>query len=430
MLGDASESGAAVMSAESRHADTSWLLSLCAARMGASMMFLSYPAVLPIVQREWELSGTAAGSISAAFLLIGAVSLAVLSALMDRVGARPVFLWSSIAAAAVSLCLPILAQGYFSGLLLFSCLALALAGTYTPGLVLVAERFPVARRGWAIGWFLAAASAGYALGLLLVGLTIPLVGWRAALFMLATGPVLCTALAVLILRGRPARPPAAPGLSLVWGRLLKNRAAQLMVAGYTFHCWELLGMWAWTPAFLAVVMGNTGLDLGHAAGLGANLTALFHVMGIAAAGVGGWLSDRWGRTAVIIGMMTVSTICSFTFGWLLAAPLGLLVFVGLIYGFSALGDSPVYSAAITEVVEPAHLGSVLGVRSLLGFGAGAVAPLAFGIVLDVTAGSPDPTRGAWGWAFSVLGMGGLLGICTMLWFRALPESRRQATDRR
>jgi len=44
MLGDASESGAAVMSAESRHADTSWLLSLCAARMGASMMFLSYPA--------------------------------------------------------------------------------------------------------------------------------------------------------------------------------------------------------------------------------------------------------------------------------------------------------------------------------------------------------------------------------------------------
>jgi len=40
------------MAAESRHADTSWLLSLCAARMGASMMFLSYPAVLPIVQRE------------------------------------------------------------------------------------------------------------------------------------------------------------------------------------------------------------------------------------------------------------------------------------------------------------------------------------------------------------------------------------------
>ena len=49
--------------------------------------------------------------------------------------------------------------------MLFSLVAIALAGTYTPGLVLLAERFPVARRGWAIGWFLAAASSGYALAL-------------------------------------------------------------------------------------------------------------------------------------------------------------------------------------------------------------------------------------------------------------------------
>ena len=49
-------------------------------------------------------------------------------------------------------------------------------------------------------------------------------------------------------------------------------------------------------------------------------------------------------------MMTVSTACSFTFGWLLTAPVHLVVLVGLLYGFSALGDSPVYSAGITEAV--------------------------------------------------------------------------------
>jgi MFS family permease len=418
------------MAAESRPSDTHVLVGLCGARMGASMMFMSYPAILPVVQREWDLSGTAAGSISSIFQLVGALSLAVLSALIDRVGARPVFVWSSIGAAAVSVCLPFFAHGYLSALILFSFLALALAGTYTPGLVLLAERFPVPRRGWAIGWFLASASAGYAVGLLLAGMTIPLIGWRAALLVLAIGPVACATVAVLILRGSPARPPASRGRALWGGGLLRNRAAQLLVAGYTFHCWELLGMWAWTPAFLTVVMGSSGLDLGQAAGFGANLAALFHVMGIVAAGAGGWLSDRWGRTAVIIGMMTMSTICSFTFGWLLTAPLGLLVFVGLVYGFSALGDSPVYSAGITEVVEPSHLGSVLGLRSLLGFGAGAIAPLAFGIVLDVTAAGPDPTRGVWGLAFSVLGMGGLFGIGTMLWLRALPEGRRLAGGKR
>jgi MFS family permease len=114
----------------------------------------------------------------------------------------------------------------------------------------------------------------------------------------------------------------------------------------------------------------------------------------------------------------------------LTAPLGLVVLVGLVYGFSALGDSPVYSAGITEVVEPSHLGSMLGVRSLLGFGAGAVSPLVFGAVLDFTAGGPNPASGVWGWAYGVLGIGGFLGICTMLWLRALPEGRQLAGGKR
>ncbi len=80
------------MSTDSARADTLWLAGLCVARTGAAMMFMAYPAILPIVQREWELSGTAAGSISSAFLIGTALSLAVLSALTDWVGARTVFL--------------------------------------------------------------------------------------------------------------------------------------------------------------------------------------------------------------------------------------------------------------------------------------------------------------------------------------------------
>ena len=130
----------------SLRSDNLWLAGLCGARMGAAMMFMAYPAVLPIVVREWGLSGTAAGSISAAFQICTAISLAVVSALIDRVGARTVFLWASFASAAVSLFLPVLIDGYFSALMLFSLVAIELAGTYTPGLVLLAERFPVARR--------------------------------------------------------------------------------------------------------------------------------------------------------------------------------------------------------------------------------------------------------------------------------------------
>ena len=64
------------------------------------------------------------------------------------------------------------------------------------------------------------------------------------------------------------------------------------------------------------------------------------------------------------------------------------------------------STAFTEAVRPAYLGSGLAPRSLLGFGAGAIAPLVFGRVLDLTnpPGAPPPT--SWGWAFVTLGLGG------------------------
>src|SRR3990172_206763 len=120
--------------------------------------------------------------------LVVAFSLPILSALIDRVGARPILLWSSVASAAVSLSLPFFIDGYVSALILFSFLAAALAGTYTPGPVLFAGRFIPEGRGWAIGWFLGSSSLGYAVALGLAGLMMVIVGWRAALFALALGP--------------------------------------------------------------------------------------------------------------------------------------------------------------------------------------------------------------------------------------------------
>ena len=67
--------------------------------------------------------------------------------------------------------------------------------------------------------------------------------------------------------------------------------------------------------------------------------------------------------------------------------------MGLLYGFAALGDSPIYSTAITEVVAPAYRGAALALRSLLGYGAGAAAPLVFGASSTGT-GSAARARGA------------------------------------
>ena len=51
-----------------------------------------------------------------------------------------------------------------------------------------------------------------------------------------------------------------------------------------------------------------------------------------------------------------------------------------------------------------YLGSGLALRSLLGFGNGALAPLALGVVLDAT-NPAGVTSMTWGWAFVTLGLG-------------------------
>ncbi len=85
--------------------------------------------------------------------------------------------------------------------------------------------------------------------------------------------------------------------------------------------------------------------------------------------------------------------------------------VAMLYGFATIGDSGVLSTAMTEAVPPAQLGSMLALRSILGFGAGAISPLAMGWVLDLT-NPPGAPPEQWGWAFALLGLGGLIAaIC-------------------
>lgn len=404
--------------------DAAWLAGLCLSRFLLALVFTSYAAVLPVLQEAWGMSAAAAGAVGSAFQVGYAVSLVGFNLLADRVGARPAFLWSSLAGAPTAMAFALFADGPVSAALLYGLTALSMGGNYTPGLILIAERFPAATRGRATGFFLAATSIGYAGSLFVTGAVLARLGWRAALVAASLGPVLGAAVAAWTVWAMPTRVyprRAGQGFS---SEVLRNPAALLLTAAYTFHSFELLGMWAWTPAFLSASLMLQGQDLGRATGGGARLTALFHLTGFVASSTAGYLSDRLGRTTVIIAMLALSTTCSLLFGWLVAAPFWLLLLVGLVYGFSAVGDSPVLSVALTEAVAPQVLGSALAVRSLLGFGAGALAQWAFGAVLDATNLARPYTD--WGWAYGLLGLGGAAGLVSTVWLRQRPERRRLA----
>jgi MFS family permease len=382
-----------------------WLLALCAARALMTSVFMTYAAALPVLRGEWGMSATAAGSVSTGFQLGYAVSLVVFSALADRVGARRVFVWSAWLSAAAALAFAVGARSYASGLALYTLVALSQGGTYTTAIMLLADRYPPARRGAAVGWLIASSSLGYALSLLASGWALAWGGYPAAFYASACGPVAGAGLSWLALRTTPNTVHPRRAGARFGTAVMRNPRAWRLIVGYTFHSWELLGMWAWIPAFLAASFAVTGAGDVRAVELGAYVSAAFHLVGLVASTSMGGLSDRLGRRAVLFGLASSSALCSFVFGWLIGWPLAVIFAVGAVYGFTALGDSPVLSTALTEAVSPSYLGAALAVRSFMGFGAGAVAPLAFGAVLDATnPAGVAPT--VWGWSFVTLGVGG------------------------
>jgi MFS family permease len=389
-----------------------WLVAVCLARMFLTSVFMTYAAALPVLRTEWGMSATAAGSISTGFQLGYAVSLVFFSWLADRVGARRVLLSSAWLSAVAAVLFAAFARSYVSALVLYTLVALSQGGNYTTAIMLFADRYSPARRGAAVGWLIASSSAGYALSLLVSGAALAWGGYPLAFWVSAAGPLVGVVLLWLALRGTPnlVHPVRAAGVRF-GSEVLRNPRAVRLIAGYTFHSWELLGMWAWAPAFIAAVFAVSGTASLRAVELAAYVSASFHLVGLFASTSMGGLSDRLGRRVVLFALAAISAVCSLTFGWLIAWPLSVIVVVGAVYAFTALGDSPVLSTALTEAVRPPFLGAALALRSFLGFGAGAVAPIVFGRVLDLTNGpGAFPTR--WGWAFVTLGIGGVIAaVC-------------------
>src|SRR3546814_827570 len=144
-----------------------WLLFIVVSRTLLTAIFMTYPACVPALLSQWDMSATAAGSISSGFQLGYAASLVIFSWIADRLGARRAFVLSAALNALTAVAFGLFARSYLSGLVLFSLAALAQGGTYTPGILLIADRYPPERRGAAMGWLIASTSLGYALSLVL-----------------------------------------------------------------------------------------------------------------------------------------------------------------------------------------------------------------------------------------------------------------------
>ena len=369
--------------------------------------------MLPLTQAEWGLSAKEAGLVQSAFHLGYLASLFIVGFIADHFGAKRAYITTGVAACVSPWAFVFLADGFSSAFWLHALTGLCQGGTYTPALALINDNVERARRGRAMGFLIAGSSAGYAICLGLAGLALQFTGWRGALAVVAFLPVLSWISGVAVLRETPnvvhAR-PAGESLLASLPAVLRSRKGMRSIWGYTCHNWELLGLWAWLPAFLTAALLLHGVARENASTLALTFAAFTYVANIAGSILGGTMADRWGRTQTILLWSCLSLALSFSIGWLIALPVALLVALACLYNLAAIADSSTHSTVLAESVPPHYLGVAYAVRSVVGFGAGVVSPFVFGWALDLAGGakgSVDPF--SWGLAWSTLGLGALLG---------------------
>ena len=272
-----------------------WLLVVCIARTLLFANFMVVASCFTQILEVWQIGFSEAGAISAGFLAGYAVSLLGFSVLADCIGARNSVLISAAAAAVSALAFAGFARSYESALYLYTFAGLTQGGVYTPLIMVFSDRYPERIRGARIGWLIASTSVGYALSLALSFAALSLSDYRSAFVVTGVAPVFGAAILIAALFRIPNIRHvrlAAPMRRRPWRALFKNRPANWLLAGYTAHCWELIGMWSWMPTFLATNAATNAARTPPSSEDGALVAACLHLTGAVAASSMGRLSDH------------------------------------------------------------------------------------------------------------------------------------------
>lgn len=384
-----------------------WLTLLCLAEIGTMQVFMNYPAVLPLVQEEWHLSASQAGAVFSAYWVGYLGSVLFLTSLTDRVSPKWIYSLSALWAMVANLGFAWWAQDFLSAFFFRALTGIGLAGTYAPGMKLVAERFSEESRGLAMGIYTSCFSLGASFSLFFTGILTFHLSWRAAFLFTSAGPALGALIAFLIIKEHS--PTTLRPTRIGPAQVFRNPQALLVITAYTGHSWELFGLRAWIVTFLAACLLQTGTSLSAATDLAARYASVVLLLGAGASLLGGWYSDRWGRGRIILVASLTSSPLTILLGWTFALPFSFVVgLVGLL-GIAIMLDSSTLSTAVTEVADPQFIGSTLALHSFSAFLAAAVSPVVFGVILDV-ASSPMAqwsSSTGWGVAFTALGLGAL-----------------------
>ena len=365
--------------------------------------FSMFLALQPRLQETWSLSNTESGWISSAYFAGYMLAVPVLSSLTDRIDARTVWLGACAMATVGAVGFGVWADGVWSAAALQMIGGAGLAGTYMPGLKVMADRMPHVPRPRHVAFYTTSFTAGSSLSFAAIGLLEAEMSWRTAVLLTGAGPLMA-----LLLVATQLRPVAVVGGShetplAHWRSVFASADTICYVVGYSAHTWELFALRAWVVPFMAfcITVRGTSSPLPDT-----TLAAIVAMIGVPASLAGAELTTRMPGRRLIVVVMLASIACS-----LLVLPAALVsgwvVIVAVcVYSWFISADSAALTSGILQVAPAASRGTAMAVYSTLGFAAASAGTFAVGALLDLMGGQ---SLTSWAFAFALMGVPNAIG---------------------
>jgi MFS family permease len=332
--------------------------------LGTSLWFSTNSAADDLT-RAWGVGPSGIGWLTNAVqsgFIVGTLGIAF-TGLADRYRASRIFAISAVLGACANAGFALWANGLADGMVWRFVVGLCLAGIYPLGMKLVVSWAPQ-QAGAALAWLVGMLTLGTALpqGVRVLGAHLP---WQMVLLVSSLLALIAAAMVMWLGDGPhlKLRDPSSPAARANVLRAFKAPALRASAFAYFGHMWELYAFWTLVPMLIRITDLPGRLGVGSVAGLS------FAVIGVGALGcvLGGWMSVRIGSARVAAVALGLSACCCLVFPWVSEAPAWLLLGTLLIWGMSAVADSPQFSALSSQACPPDAVGSTLAVQNGIGF---------------------------------------------------------------
>ena len=350
--------------AGSNHSKVDWPTALIASLSSLlpAMVVATLGISLPEVRQALLLSEIKAGSLFSIIFIVAGVASAVAGRLSDRLGRKAVLVMG-IGSLALGFALSGLAWNYTAMLLPLGLSGLGYGFT-TPSLfALMSDLFP-GRRGLGAGLVSTFYGIGGLVGSLVASFVLRSSGWRAAFFTVGLIGAGITMLEMMAIKNVSSESTSTGPSSY---RQEVNRNLVLLALAEFFGGSVFWSTASWTATVLRTVkelsLAETGLVMG-----------LWGVTPMIGAILLGWLSDRFGRRAVILWSAFPGALAAFIVYRMLFSPTSLAM--GLVLFGTLKASVPTLVIALAQ--DSASVGSVgtaSGVVMSLHYVSAVVAPL-------------------------------------------------------